>query len=234
MGASGSVNYELIKDEEKNKYKNIGYFPQILKIHSDNDKIFLKTEINEYRSLDIQTYLDIIKSNDIKDSNELCKDINKDKNELDELDYCLKCKKYICKKCLYENHNTHKEKCIPLFKSENICSIHNKEANINCKECEKNVCSKCFDDYHKFHKKFEFKKSDINNARNIIIEKIKTLEKMMEFYELIQSAYEKDNDNYLFRNNYKKIQELIEKEKNRDDFDKDLAIYRIEQLKNGI
>ena len=41
MGASGSGNYELIKDEEKNKYKNIGYFPQILKIHSDNDKIFL-------------------------------------------------------------------------------------------------------------------------------------------------------------------------------------------------
>ena len=72
------------------------------------------------------------------------------------------------------------------------------------------------------------------NARNIILQKGNKLLKMKEFYDMIRTAYEKDKNNEAYKNNLKTVSECIENEKKRERNDVDLAIYRIEQLNNGI
>ena len=51
---------------------------------------------------------------------------------------------------------------------------------------------------------------------------------------MIRTACEKDKNNEAYKNNLKTVSECIENEKKRERNDVDLAIYRIEQLNNGI
>ena len=59
------------------------------------------------------------------------------------------------------------------------------------------------------------------------------LQKMKEFYEMIKSAYECNQNNGIYKENLINVQSLI-KEEMRDEYDKDLVFYRIKQLINGI
>ena len=167
MGVGGSKNkndeqvpliQKQLNDESEKNY----YFPCILKIDYDSDKIELKTETDKTHELYIKDFLG--------DYTHIynCSCSNCSKNNLNKIYYCNKCKKYICQDCLFnqEHPQQHLDECFIFIKSINICSKHDKVENILCKDCEKNVCSKCFDTFHKWHEKLE--NSEINKAIDII------------------------------------------------------------------
>ena len=205
--------------------KNI---PEILKIYSDTEHIELKFNDDQYKYLTLKEYLETIKSENIKYSCMFCE------NKVIKVIYCIKCKDYICSECLSKNPKDHSKFCVPFNKLGNTCLVHNEEEDIICEDCLKNVCDKCFDNFHKKHKKFKFEKSDIKKARSEIYDKNLKLLKLKEFYDMVQLASESDPDNALYRKNLKNVANFIEKEKRRDKFDIDLAIYRSEQMKKGI
>ena len=113
-----------------------------------------------------------------------------------------------------------------------ICPQHGLKTNIPCDDCQKNCCPKCFKDYHKWHKEGNINKTKINKARKIIEEKDKKLLKMKEFYEMVKSAAE-SNEN-IYKKNLKTVADCIAKENNRNKYETDLAIYKIKQEKQGI
>ena len=113
-----------------------------------------------------------------------------------------------------------------------ICPQHGLKTNIPCDDCQKNCCPKCFKNYHKWHKEGNINNTKINEARNIIIEKDKKLLKMKEFYEMVKSAAE-SNEN-IYKKNLKTVADCIAKENNRNKYETDLAIYKIKQEKQGI
>ena len=106
------------------------------------------------------------------------------------------------------------------------------KTNIPCDDCQKNCCPKWFKDYHKWHKEGNINKTKINKARKIIEEKDEKLLKMKEFYEMVKSAAE-SNEN-IYKKNLKTVADCIAKENNRNKYETDLAIYKIKQEKQGI
>ena len=226
MGACSSKNKKeekipLIHKKANEKKNNNKYFPHILRIHSDLNTIELKTETNNEINLDIKYYLDKFKP----DNDYICH-ICHIKNE-NKIYYCNQCNinnKYICQNCLYdENKHSkgHLNSCIIFYKSINICSTHNKEANIICKDCEKNTCSKCFDNFHKWHDKLDYKNTDIKKAKNEIIKKNEQLNKFIEFYYMLYKVNEGHPDGKLFKDNIINIAKWIKKEKNINNINKE-------------
>ena len=212
MGVGGSKNkndeqvpliQKQINDESEKNY----YFPCILKIDYDSDKIELKTETDKTHELYIKDFLG--------DYTHIynCSCSNCSKNNLNKIYYCNKCKKYICQDCLFnqEHPQEHLDECFIFIKSINICSKHDKVENILCKDCEKNVCSKCFDIFHKWHEKLE--NSDINKAKDIIIKKNEQLIKFIELFDLMKNVYQKDKDRYLYKYNINTVAKLIKNKK---------------------
>ena len=212
MGVGGSKNkndeqvpliQKQINDESEKNY----YFPCILKIDYDSDKIELKTETDKTHELYIKDFLG--------DYTHIynCSCSNCSKNNLNKIYYCNKCKKYICQDCLFnqEHPQEHLDECFIFIKSINICSKHDKVENILCKDCEKNVCSKCFDTFHKWHEKFE--NSDINKAKDIIIKKNEQLIKFIELFDLMKNVYQKDKDRDLYKSNINFVATLIKNKK---------------------
>ena len=227
MGASSSKKKEeekipLIPKKTNKEKNNNKYFPDILRIHSDLNTIELKTEINNEINLDIKYFLDKFKP----DNDYSCHLCNR-KNE-NKMYYCNQCNlnnKYICENCLYDENKHSKEhlnSCIIFYKSINICSTHNKEANIICKDCEKNVCSKCFDEFYKWHEKLDNENSDIKKAKNEIIKKNEQLNKFIEFYYMLYKVIEGHPDGKIFKDNIINISKWIKKEKKINNINQEL------------
>ena len=115
-----------------------------------------------------------------------------------------------------------------------MCTIHNKMTDKCCRECRMNVCSTCFDLYHNRHiKGNNYSSKDILEARAEVLKKAKNLNLMKKFYEMILSAYESNNENTIYQKNVVNVANCIEKEKNRDKFERDLAIYKIMKSKKN-
>ena len=110
-----------------------------------------------------------------------------------------------------------------------ICPSHGLVTSIPCDDCQKNCCPKCFDKKHKWHKKGNLSYSDINEARDKIIKKDEKLLKMKEFYDMVRSAAESDEN--IYKKNLKNVADCINEENNRNKYETDLAIYKIKQIK---
>ena len=112
-----------------------------------------------------------------------------------------------------------------------ICPSHGLVTSIPCDDCQKNCCPKCFDKKHKWHKKGNLSYSDINKARDKIIKKDEKLLKMKEFYDMVRSAAESDEN--IYKKNLKNVADCINEENNRNKYETDLAIYKIKQIKQN-
>ena len=120
-----------------------------------------------------------------------CKKITEKKH----LNYCQKCKKYICgdciKKHIQKEYNI-KDENYKLYKysynlSNFFCNIHKKICNGYCFDCKGNICPKCEIDLHLDHETKVFNLSEIfelikKQKDNLILEK-KYFEKMKEIFE---------------------------------------------------
>ena len=84
----------------------------------------------------------------------------KKKEEKKHINFCKKCKNYICGDCIKKH--IQKEYCL---KDENYklyrnryylmnfyCNVHNKICNGYCFDCEENICPKCEMESHLSHK----------------------------------------------------------------------------------
>ena len=230
--------------------------PEIINFHSENGKIVFRCpkrdkefplKLKKYHE-DITTNIDgkcdcdkiNCKKYCLECHKFLCEDcLSKEKTKAEiiakeistnELNSCCNC--FCCSQNSTENKQ---EKGIHYLVEVNnisvICPKHGLKTNIPCDDCQKNCCPKCFKDYHKWHKEGNINKTKINKARKIIEEKDEKLLKMKEFYEMVKSAAE-SNEN-IYKKNLKTVADCIEKENNRNKYETDLAIYKIKQEKKN-
>ena len=232
--------------------KNSNEIPQIveiLKIHSDSGKIDIKCpKCDKVIQYTLKNFVEKLSENNFNK----CGNDNHEIEILDDdnITYCTKCKKIYCKKCLdndeYLNDLKKMGFCFCSKEKEKFKHIHIKQEEFGimcpkhglktvecCIECKKNLCKKCFDEYHKRHYKKNIDKKEIEDAKEIIAEKQAKLKKMKEFYELVQSSYEKNHTNNLYKKNIIKIAECINNEEKGDNYDIDLALYKIRQTKKN-
>ena len=232
--------------------ENPPHMSELLSLHSDTDILeYICTKNMKFEDTSILEYYDKnskkIKCNgceeyDNKRENNKKNEVNKNVN--DEMDkdknkyiYCTYDKKFYCGECKLTRHLAHDQKYrhYDVKELSSMCIYHNKKADICCKECRINVCSVCYDMYHKRHKKGNNNSSkDIFEARQVTLEKAKNLNLMKQFYQLMVSAYESNSDNTIYQQNLANVAECIEKEKKRDKYERELAIYKIEQDRKNI
>ena len=135
------------------------------------------------------------------------------------------------------NDNKHPNECIHIHIKQNELSItcpnHGLKTNQYCEECEKYVCEKCSEKYHCRHyiKNLSAIKKKVEEAKKIIKENDKKLEQMKNFYEMVKNSYETNINNNIYKKNIVNVAECIEKEKKRDNYDIDLALYKLRKMK---
>ena len=206
--------------------------PCILKIHSDNGLVEFKDKENNYHFLKLQDFFNLIKNKQEKNK---CFCHPNSINALATI-YCIQCNNYLCSECLlsYNHPEYHINSCIRINELGNTCLTHEKKTSIFCESCEKTVCEECFDKFHNFHKKEDIEESKIKKAKKEINEKNQKLTKLKEFYEMIRLAYESDKENPIYRKNIINVGNSAKKEKGRNKYDEDLAVYKLEQIKKNL
>ena len=220
---------------------------EILKIHSDSGKIDLRCQkCDKVFQYTIKTLSDKLKDNNF---NVCAKGENcpfSDDNQKNNIQYCTLHKQIFCQRCLDSVAQkkigfclcSNEKDCIHIhIKQEEfgtMCQKHGLKTDECCRECEKNVCKKCFDEYHKRHNNKNIDGKEIENAKKKIVEKYKSLKKMKEFYELVQSSYEKNTKNNIYKKNVVNVAKCIKNEENRDNYDIDLALYKLRKKKKGV
>ena len=235
-----SEHSEVSSEETENEFKNNNFFPICLNdsyhpLNFDVEvlKINFKSEITlkckgQPNNISLKEYFEKIK--DIKERK--CQNLHYNEEKEAEF-YCFKTGQYFCQNCynILIRTNFNKSNFINIKDLPNFCLRHNKKLTIYCSDCEKNLCEICYKEFHDSHDKAKITNDEITNARNIIKEKMINLQKMKEFYEMIKSAYECNQNNGIYKENLINVQSLI-KEEMRDEYDKDLVFYRIKQLIN--
>jgi len=111
------------------------------------------------------------------------------------LNYCPKCKKYICEDCIKKHIQIEyriKEENYKNYKynynlSNFFCNIHKNINNGYCLDCEENICPKCEIDSHLTHETKVFNHNDIfelvkEQKNNLLLEK-KAFEEMNKILE---------------------------------------------------
>ena len=54
---------------------------------------------------------------------------------------------------------------------------------------------------------------------------------MIKFYELVNSAYESNHSNNIYKKNVNNVAESIKREEKRDNYDIDLALYKLRKIR---
>ena len=241
-----SENELLIKKinaQTENEFKNNIFCPisldysfhplnfdvEVLKINFKSE-ITLKCKDHHIYQMSLKEYFEKIKDIKIRK----CQNLHYNEEKEAEF-YCCQTNQFFCQNCynILIRTNFNKSNFINIKDLPYFCLRHNKKLTIYCSDCEKNLCEICYKEFHDSHDKAKIEKNEITKARNIIKEKMINLQKMKEFYEMIKSAYEWNQNNGIYKENLINVQSLI-KEEMRDEYDKDLVFYRIKQLKNGI
>lgn len=167
----------------------------------------------------------------------------------DELEYKAEYNKQIAKiknnkKCGFwcfwrlscVNDNKHPNECIHIHIKQNelstTCPNHGLKTNQYCEECEKFVCEKCSEKYHCRHaiKNLSAIKKEVEEAKKTIRENDEKLKIMKNFYEMVKNSYETNTNNNIYKKNIVNVAECIENEKKRDNYDIDLALYKLRQM----
>ena len=248
-----SENELLIKKinaQTENEFKNNIFCPisldysfhplnfdvEVLKINFKSE-ITLKCKDHHIYQMSLKEYFEKIKDIKIRK----CQNLHYNEEKEAEF-YCCQTNQFFCQNCynILIRTNFNKSNFINIKDLPYFCLRHNKKLTIYCSECEKNICEICCKEFHKFHKfhdshdKAKIEKNEITKARNIIKEKMINLQKMKEFYEMIKSAYECHMNNNIYKKNLINVGQSVIKEEMRDEYDNDIAFYKIKQLKKGI
>ena len=154
--------YEILID----KYSNLVY------LICKKCNIEKKYTFEEYEKYDNKVLIKCIE----------CKNSN---NKINLINYCSKCKNYICNSCLKshfqkenknKNFDNYKSIIIPYNLMNFACTIHDKMYYNYCLKCKKKICPKCEMESHLNHEKNIFDESHINKIikdqrQNLKVEK---------------------------------------------------------------
>jgi hypothetical protein len=198
--------------------------PEIMEMHSDTGNLFIYCNKHQEFHCSTTEYLAFLKDSNftyLKLKCSLCK--ANPSGRKTQMQYCVKCREPICKKCIELTHQEHLAFLIPICAINNTCRKHkNEKAELYCKDCEEIICED--DMIHSDHRvvdTYDLKK-EVNKYREKIIKKNQKLFSMLEFYKLVLLKGNEDVK--------KTISESIQKEKDRDEYDVDLAIYYLKKI----
>ena len=222
-----NVSFRLCRD--RFYFYRGDYILSILKVCSDTGYIKFRYNNNIYENISINSFF-YGYGNNPKCS--VC--MSKPSGRKTKMQYCVICKKYLCKKCLEIAHYGHFKSMIAIEKIDSICLNHNKEIAFYCKDCEKNICKTC-ENY--LHEKHDIEKiidqSRIDKAKKEICKKNIKLLKLKEFFKIVRIANKLNPNNIIYQNNVTNLANCIKKEKNRNEYDMDLAIKQIKNANNN-
>ena len=175
------------------------YVPEIIKVHSDNNKIEIKCKKCGTTEIDINEYYTSTKNSHFQYYKIECSKEECNKKYIEENDYvmkkilenefsnkkfkyCYECKKTLCNDC-YKNENyhdkSHRKKCIDINEKTKRCKKHPKESFIYfCKDCETHFCKDVKSKYHKGHD-IEKLNDVITNCENEFMEENKDLRQII-------------------------------------------------------
>ena len=154
-------SYYKDSKEKKNNYIRCNVCDKLLVVkfrNTYNEVSFIcntcKTETNvDIRKL--EQYMENLEEKII------CFECGKQKEERLKLEYCNKCRHYICPNCKkvlnkqFKMSGSELHKLYPYFLIDIICFDHYSKVIGYCKKCQKNICMKCFE-VHKGHENIFF------------------------------------------------------------------------------
>ena len=191
-----------------------GEIPEILNVHTDNNKIEFKCKNCGIIEILIDKYFDELAENNYFKKCRYCES----NDRTIKYYYCFNCKEDFCEKCKDEKHSDHDY--IEADKKKAICLKHQREFTYFCFDDQENLC----DDDIIFHPNHKIEKISKYNdyLTDINIEEINDqLQNIIEINNLILS-----NEEY-FINSIKNIGKSFEEGNKRDSKD-------IKYLLNGL
>ena len=196
-----------------------GEIPEVLNIHTDNNKIELKCKIcGIYEEL-IDDYFDGLSKNNYFKICSSCE--NKGIENNIKYYYCFIEKKDYCESCKNKDHSNHDY--IEVDKKKITCLKHKKEFKYFCFDDLENFCEDDKSDIHNFHKNHKIGIISENNKPllddNTIKEVNEELEKLIKFNNLILNNEELLKKNEYFLNSIKNIGKSLEEGNKRDSKD---------------
>ena len=224
---------DLISDKQIKKFKRVPddqftcpeceIVPEILEMHSDTGNLILYCDKHGMHHDSTTNYLNSFIKSNFTYLNLKCSVCGaKPSGKKTQMQFCVECREPICKKCVDVRHEEHRAFLIPIGAINNTCRKHkNEKAELYCKDCEEIICED--DTIHSDHRvvdTYDLKK-EVNKYREKIIKKNQKLFSMLEFYKLVLLKGNEDVK--------KTISESIQKEKDRDEYDVDLAIYYLKK-----
>ena len=226
---------DLISKAEIKKFKRVpndqftcnkcGIVPEILEMHSDTGNLTLNCNKHGIKPISSTKYLNSLRKSNftylkLKCANVKCN--SKPSGRETQMQFCVSCRKPYCKKCCDTTHEEHRNYLISIGEINNTCRIHkNEKAELYCLDCEEIICE--YDMIHSDHRIIDTfnKQKEVNKYREIIIKKNQKLFSMRDFYSIVLQ-HGNGVDKSI-------VSESIKKEKNRNKYDVDLAVYYLEQ-----
>ena len=146
------------KDSKEKKYNyircNVCDKLLIVKFRNTyNEVSFICNTCNTENNVDIRKIDEYLESLEEKI---ICFECGKQKEERLKLEYCNKCRHYICPNCKkilskqFKMSGSELHKLYPYYLIDIICFEHYSKVIGYCKQCQKNICIKCFEN-HKIH-----------------------------------------------------------------------------------
>jgi len=171
------ISYNLFEDLLCSK---CGEIPEILNIHTDNNKIEFNCKVCGIYEILIDEYFDRLSKNNCFKKCNFCEN----KGLRNEYYYCLNCMKDYCQSCKNNYHSNHE--CIKVDEKKRVCLKHIKEFKYFCFDCQENFC----ENHINLHENHEI--IETSNSMNSFFEypnKIKEinneLKNLVEFNNLI-------------------------------------------------
>ena len=200
--------------EESFLCSKCGEIPEILNVHTDNNKIEFKCKNCGIIEVLINDYFDELAKNNYFKKCRYC-----EKNDRTiKYYYCFDCREDFCEKCKDEKHSGHNY--IEADEKKTVCLKHKKQFTYFCFDDQENLC----DDDINFHRNHKIEEIQNYNSylTDINIEKInEQLQNIIEINNLILN-----NEEY-FINSIKNIGKSFEEGNKRDSKD-------IKYLLNGL
>lgn len=223
-----------------------GSIPEILGIHTDNNKIEIKCRECGIQTISIKTFIEKTQRSKFTHCNAKCENCNKKKPTR----YCIECSSAktssngndrkevnVCDDCWKEEKFDHVKtdektkkqkihKSIPFNKKSSKCHIHGKDYAYYCEDCEENFCED--EKEHHGHKIINLSDlvEEAKKSRQIIIEKNNILSIIAKLNLIINN--DKDNLENIARlynsileendrNNPKEFEAILEWERTRNE-----------------
>ena len=193
--------------------------PEILTIHYEKGIIKFNCPNHKDKEMTLKEYFN-------KELTYLCNNCGKyftqikEKSVLNNIfNFCIKCKKNLCKKCSI-NHE-HKSSFIKISESKIKCNTHlNNKFVKYCKECKTHFCKNdqitCNDVIDDIDKAQEIHINTIKNKRDNLIQKLEHFQRLIKFLDTLLVTYEKYPSNYFHYINIVNMALDIEDDNERD------------------